>query len=434
MKCPFHFVPLFLLSTMISIEKLRFLDEETTRKIAKEFGTPVFVYSEKLLRQRADEVLAFPHAFEFIPRFAMKANPSLHILAILREKGFKIDASSEHEITRALRAGFKPEDVLLSSQQLAKNLKSIVESGTEFNACSLHQLEEFGKHFPGGSISMRFNPGLGSGATKKTDVGGTTSSFGIWNEKMDQVKEIIEKYRLKVKRVHTHIGSGSDPEVWKAVAKYTLEYAEMFPTTEIVNMGGGFKVGRMSDEKSVDLQKIGEPVKEQFLEFERKHQKKLKFEIEPGSYLVVNSGSLVTTIDDIVDTGKNGMTFYKLDAGMDSNTRPSLYAARHPLVTVGKTKTSSDTIATVIVGHCCESGDVFTQKEGGAPITRDVNRAEIGDLMVMEGVGAYCSSMSTKNYNSFPEIPEVMLETSGNLKLIRKKQSLDQIWQNEIPL
>lgn len=428
---------------MQSIEKLKFLTPDLVHRVAREFGTPVFVYSRTELEKRCREALAFPNAFGLTVRYAMKANPNGTILRIMRSVGIQIDASSEYEVKRALHAGYLPSEIQLTSQEEPKDLKSIVEKGVYFNACSLKQLESYGKIFPNTKLSVRINPGLGSGHTKKTDVGGVTSSFGIWHEKMDQVKELVTRYNLTVEKIHTHIGSGSDPEVWKAVAHYTLEYAEIFPTCTVVNLGGGYKVGRMEDEKSTDLQKIGAPVKVLFEEFARKHGRKLHLEIEPGTYYVANTGSLVTRVDDKVDTGKNGFVFLKLDAGMDSNTRPSLYGSRHPLVTVpqGGSSSAGSSVAGevsvrdyVVVGHCCESGDVFTQKEGGEPILRSMREAEIGDLVVMEGTGAYCASMSTKNYNSFPEIAEVLLGTDGRLDLIRKRQLPEQIWQNEILL
>lgn len=423
----------FILNPMTSIEKLKFLKEDQVRSLAKEFGTPLFVYSEKEIEQKCDEALAFPNAFGLQVRYAMKANPNSNILQIMKKKGILIDASSEHEVVRALHFGFKPESIMLTSQEFPKAFTELIGKGVKFNACSLRQLEAFGKAFPGKSVSIRFNPGLGSGHTKKTDVGGVTSSFGIWHEKLTEVKAIVEKYKIVVEKVHTHIGSGSDPEVWKAVAKYTLEYAEAFPTVTVVSLGGGYKVGRMEDEKSTDLQKIGAPVKPQFEEFAEKHGRKLILEIEPGTYLVALCGALLTTVDDLVDTGPKGFRFMKLDAGMDSNTRPSLYGARHPLVTVkkdgGVPKSNEEY---VVVGHCCESGDVFTQKEGGEPITRLMGEAEVGDYVVMEAVGAYCAGMSTKNYNSFPETAEVLLRTNGEAKLIRKKEPVLEIFRNEI--
>lgn len=419
----------------MKIESLRFLNLEQVRKIAKEFGTPVFVYSESEILKRIEAAKNFPNAYGLTVRYAMKANPNGNILKIMLQNGVFLDASSVYEVERALKIGYPASKILLTSQEppSPEKLKEIVNQGVEFNACSLYQLELYGKIFPNTEISLRFNPGLGSGHTKKTDVGGTQSSFGIWHEFIDEVKNLLQKYNLNVKRVHTHIGSGSDPEVWKAVAKYTLEFAEIFPTTQIVNLGGGYKVARMSDEKSTDFQTIGEPVKEQFIDFNQKHGRRLHLEIEPGTSLIANCGSLVSEIIDIVNTGKNGYTFIKLNTGMDANTRPSLYGARHPLVVVGREQNNSEQFQEyVVVGHCCESGDLFTQKMGGDLETRLLQKANIGDYMVMEGVGAYCAGMSTKNYNSFPETPEVLLEENGNFRLIRKRQTLEQIMENEI--
>lgn len=418
---------------MQSIENLKFLTPEEARKIAADFGTPVFVYSRKGIEKSCDELLAFPNAFGLTVRFAMKANPGRTVLEILKKKGIHIDASSEHEVRRAILAGFKPSDILLTSQQLAKSLQELIPQGVQFNACSLRQLEEYGKNFPGGEVSIRFNPGLGSGATKKTDVGGNTSSFGIWHEEIGTVKEILAKYKLKLVRVHTHIGSGSDPEVWKAVAHYTLEIASQFPDVRIVNLGGGFKVGRMIGEKTTDPQTIGKPVKELFENYAKEKGIQLKFEIEPGSFFMVNNGAIISQVDDIVSTGEGGYRFVKLDMGMDVNTRPALYAAKHPLVVVPqKEKGELPTGEFVYVGHCCESGDLITQEEGGGPQLRATGTPEIGDYIVMEGTGAYCSSMSTKNYNSYPETAEVLVDLDGSVKLVRKKQTLEQVLQNEV--
>lgn len=419
----------------MEIETLRFLTKEQVLELEKKFGTPIFVYSQEEIEKRADIALAFPNAFGITVRYAMKANPNSTILKILRKKGIKIDASSYFEVKRAISSGFKPEDILLTSQELPPEdqLKEVILNGTDFNACSLNQLEFYGKLFPGKTVSLRFNPGLGSGGTTKTNVGGNTSSFGIWFEYIEDVKKILKKYDLKVKRVHSHIGSGSDPEVWKAVARYTLEYAEIFPEAVIVNLGGGYKVGRMQDEKSTDFQIIGAPVKQQFLDFYEKHGRKLHFEIEPGTSLVANTGVILSTIMDKVSTGEKGYTFLKLNSGMDTNTRPSLYGSKHPLVVVHKsTIATKSTKDFVVVGHCCESGDLFTQEFGGEISKRKLEDCEIGDLMVMEGTGAYCSGMSTKNYNSFPESAEVLIAREGSLHLIRKRQELNQIFQNEV--
>jgi len=138
------------------------------------------------------------------------------------------------------------------------------------------------------------------------------------------VKFIVNKHNLKVNRIHTHIGSGSDPTIWQNVALLSLALVKEFPEVETLNLGGGYKVGRMSYEPSTDLQKVGEPVAESFKQFAEETGRKLKLEIEPGTFLVANSGALLTTVQDMVTTGDNGHKFLKLDAGMTEVLRPSL--------------------------------------------------------------------------------------------------------------
>lgn len=138
------------------------------------------------------------------------------------------------------------------------------------------------------------------------------------------MKAIVSKYNLNIKRIHTHIGSGSDPEVWQNVAGLSLKLVEDFPDVATLNLGGGFKVGRMSAEVSTDLQKVGLPVKKKFEEFAEKFGRKLKLEIEPGTFLVANSGAVLCTVQDIVTTGSEGFSFIKLDSGMTEVLRPSL--------------------------------------------------------------------------------------------------------------
>lgn len=191
----------------------------------------------------------------------------------------------------------------------------------------------------------------------------------------------------------------------------------------------------MASEYSTDLQKIGAPVQTKFEDFAAETGRKLKLEVEPGTFLVANAGALVSRVQD--KTATSAHTFLKLDAGMTEVLRPSLYGAQHPLVIVPQEKgRQGKTASYVVVGHCCESGDLLTPAPGEADTIaeRVLNEAEIGDLCVVEGSGAYCAGMSTKNYNSFPEAAEVMHGVDGGLHLIRKRQSLDQVLQNEVDL
>lgn len=133
------------------------------------------------------------------------------------------------------------------------------------------------------------------------------------------------------------------------------------------------------------------------------------------------------------DTGKDGYKFIKLDSGMTDILRPSIYGAQHP-VSILSAKPEKKTEKYIVVGHCCESGDILTPAAGDpeALNPRPMKKAKIGDLCVIGGCGAYCSSMSPSNYNSYPASAEVMLLRSGKIKLIRRRQTLEQIVENEL--
>ena len=422
----------------VAMESLQFLKPEEAKAVRDAFGTPAYVYDLARLEEQATKALAFPNAFGLTVRYAMKASPNAAILKVFRKKGLNIDASSGYEVHRAVKAGFDYADISLSTQEFPDFFPELVEKGLKVNACSLSQLEAFGKAFPGGDIGLRFNPGLGSGGTGKTNVGGPSSSFGIWHELLPEAKALCEKYDLNVVRIHTHIGSGSDPAVWTKTSGMSLDLCRSFPTVRTLNLGGGYKVGRMAYEQSTDLQVVGSPVKELFEAYAEETGVELRLEIEPGTFLLANSCAIVTTVQDKVTTGTDeGHTFLKLDAGMTEVLRPSLYAAQHPLVAVAADGTSPATTEKyVVVGHCCESGDLLTPGPDDAEsiAEREMGAVERGDMLVVEGAGAYCAGMSSKNYNSFPEAPEVMRGRDGKMHLIRKRQTLEQITTNEVEL
>jgi len=406
------------------------LTTERANEVRRRFGTPCYVYDRAGLEASARRALAFPAPFGFTLRYAMKANPSRGVLTLFRDLGLHIDASSDYEVERALRAGFPPDTIQLTSQMPSRRLAEFLGQGVVFNACSLYQLEEFGRLARGYAVSVRMNPGLGSGSTNRTNTGGPASSFGIWHEYLGDVKTLAERHDVRITRLHSHIGSGTDPAVWKRATRMTLDLAAELPEVAVVNLGGGFKVGRMPGEPSVDLADVGTHVSQEILAFRERDGRALHLEIEPGTYLVAAAGLVVATCVDVVETGRDGYLFAKLDTGMTEVTRPSLYGAQHPIQVLAEGREAAEV---VFVGPCCESGDILTPAPGDpeALAPRRVPRPRIGDLVVVGGAGAYCAAMSTINYNSYPQAPEVMLESDGTLRLLRWRQPSGQIWANE---
>ncbi|MAI79294.1 MAG: diaminopimelate decarboxylase [Deltaproteobacteria bacterium] len=414
---------------------MTFLNRDQIRRLRAEYGTPLYVYDQKSLEESARQVLAFPHAYDFTARYAMKALPTAAIIRLLNRMGLHIDASSGFEAERAIKAGVDPSQIQVTAQELPKNLKSLVDQGVLFNASSVHQLEAFGKLFPGHSVSVRINPGMGSGHNNRTNVGGPGSSFGIWHEQLHRVKIVASEHQLKVTGMHTHIGSGGDPEVWKRCARLSLAIAAQLPEVTRLSLGGGFKVARMPGETTADLQAIGLALIEDFQIFSKEHGRELHLEIEPGTFLVANAGAILANVMDVVDTGEDGYVFAKTDTGMTEFLRPNLYGAQHPIEVIPASDGGKeDKIDLLIAGHCCESGDVMTPAAGDpeALAPRQLIRPVVGDTVMIGGAGAYCSGLAGKHYNSFPEAAEVLLTRSEEFKLIRKREILDQIVRNEI--
>jgi hypothetical protein len=149
-----------------------FLSDAQAQYVQTHFGTPVFVYDEATLRQRAGEVLAFPHLNGLTARFAMKALPSAAVLQVFHSTGLYIDASSGFEADRALRAGIPAAHIQITAQELPRNLEALLAQGVRFNACSLHQLRAYGQIRPGRTVGVRINPRPGLGPQQPHQRGG----------------------------------------------------------------------------------------------------------------------------------------------------------------------------------------------------------------------------------------------------------------------
>ncbi len=214
----------------------------------------------------------------------------------------------------------------------------------------------------------------------------------------------------------------------------SLRIAAQLPDVHVLSLGGGYKVARMPNETTADLQKIGGLIVPEFETFAREHGRKEHLEVEPGTYIAANAGAVVATVIDVVDTGPEGYRFLKVDTGMTEVVRPAMYGAQHPLVVVPAQEEPRGTGAYIVAGHCCESGDVLTTAPGNpeALEPRELLEARIGDALVIEGAGAYCASQSCTNYNSFPQAAEVLLGKGGDMRLIRKRQTLEQMVENEV--
>lgn len=426
----------------------------TPQKIAeaaKQFGSPFYLYDEQTISDRCAAISQMPNAYGLHVAYAMKANANCALLRLITSRGLDLDCSTLNEVRRAHLAGIPYDKMMLTSQEVPENkdredLEAMILKGLAYNVCSIRQLEMITDFAVRNklSLSMRVNPGKGTGESRSRNTGDNYSSFGIHLTHMDKVTQWIRKHKLHIRQVHTHIGSGGDPLAWRENINRLLEIIEQyFPDAETANLGGGFKVARMPDEEPADINDLGHYAKDKFQAFYERTGRKLLMGIEPGTFIMANAGYLVSQVMDKKYSGPDGFEFIILNAGMESNSRPLLYGSRHPYYVISQKgqllysdfalhDTDNENDLRVICGRCCESGDSQSIDIYGHVTPRMLVDPELDDYFVIGGTGAYCSAMSLINYNSNLQIPEVILKKDGSFQLIRRRQSMEQMIQNEM--
>ncbi len=401
------------------------------RQLAERFGTPTYVYDAAKIRERIADLRQFD-----VIRYAQKACSNLAILDLVRREGVLVDTVSAGEIQRALAAGYiahgEPPPIIYTADIFdSESLDLVIEHGIHVNCGSPDMIDQLGERAPGRSITLRINPGFGHGHSQKTNTGGEQSKHGIWNEQLSECLRRADHHGLGVTGLHMHIGSGTDLEHLKQVCNAMDRTArDVGRTLTTISCGGGLPVPYRHDQTYVDLaayHQLWDTVRKRL---EDAFGHKITLEIEPGRFLVAESGYLVTEIRAIKRMGGN--LYYLLDAGFNNLARPILYGAYHPMSIVpeqgdGSTRPLQDV---VVGGPLCESGDIFTQQEGGYVCTRKLPSAQIGELLVMEVAGAYGFVMSS-NYNARPHAAEVLIE-NNEPHLIRARQSFADLIRGEV--
>ncbi|EOC1340835.1 diaminopimelate decarboxylase [Cronobacter dublinensis] len=392
-----------------------------------QFGGPVWVYDADIIRAQIDRLRQFD-----VIRFAQKACSNIHILRLMREAGVKVDSVSLGEIERAVAAGYDPRqnpaDIVFTADVLDDaTIARVHELGVPVNAGSVDMLEQLGAVSPGHRVWLRINPGFGHGHSQKTNTGGENSKHGIWYSDLPAALAVMQRHQLKLVGMHMHIGSGVDyghlEQVCGAMVNQVIEFGQ---DLEAISAGGGLSIPYRDGDETIDTghyfglwNRAREQIAAHF-------GHPIKLEIEPGRFLVAEAGVLVAQVRSVKEMGSRH--FVLIDAGFNDLMRPSMYGSYHhisALAADGRDLRDAPVLDTVVAGPLCESGDVFTQQEGGKVETRALPAVRPGDYLVLHDTGAYGASMSS-NYNSRPLLPEVLLE-NGEAHTIRRRQTIDEL-------
>lgn len=399
--------------------------------LARQHGTPLWVYDAATIQSRVAALQQFDTV-----RFAQKANSNTHLLRLLREQGVAVDAVSLGEIERALAAGFQPglhngrAEIVFTADLLDHaTLARVVELGIPVNCGSIDMLGQLAAVSPGHPVWLRINPGFGHGHSNKTNTGGEHSKHGIWHGDLEHACAQIKSLGLALQGLHMHIGSGVDyshlQEVCGAMIALVKTAQSLGLDLHAISAGGGLSIPYQAGEPTIDTAHY-------FALWDAARQTiasmlghAVELEIEPGRYLVAESGVLVSEVRASKHQGSQH--FVLVDAGFSDLMRPAMYGSYHgmEIIHADGSLPTTERHSTVVAGPLCESGDVFTQGEGGVVLQRELATAQVGDLLVIHDTGAYGASMSS-NYNTRPLIPEVLVQ-DGQARLIRRRQTVAEL-------
>jgi len=386
------------------------------------YGSPLYVYSERLLRQNCRELTGMCGYPNFKVNFSVKANNNLTILRIVRDEGLKADAMSAGEIYAEMTAGFTAEDIFFIPNNISKEeMHFAIERGILLSADSLAQLEQYGALNPGSRVAVRFNPGIGAGHHEKVITAGKNAKFGVNPEQIPDVKNILRHYNLKLTGVNQHIGSlFLDKTQYLASIEALLDIARQFEDLDFVDLGGGYGIPyhKAEGQGRLDLKDMGASMDEIMTRFADEYGKALTFIVEPGRYVTAEAGLLLGTVHAVKYNGED--KYIGTDIGFNVLMRPVLYDAYHEIEVYRRDPMRLDKLENVnIVGNICESGDILAKNRLLPEIMEN-------DLLAVLDAGSYGHVMSS-NYNNRLRPAEILLQEDKSVMLIRNRDTFEDL-------
>lgn len=398
------------------------IDNIAVTELCSKYELPLYVYNgDAMITQLQKLKNAF--SIEHLKvNYACKALTNINILKLFQKGGTGLDTVSIQEVWTGLRAGFSPHDIIYTPNCVSMDeIKMAVNEGVKINIDNLSILEQFGHEFPHIPVCLRVNPHIYAGGNKNISVGHVDSKFGISIHQIPHAKRIIETTGLKIEGLHMHTGSDIlDIEVFLQGVDILFDITRKFETIQYIDLGSGFKVSYKQNDLYTDIDQLGQMLSEKFNEFCTEYGRTLELVIEPGKFLVSNSGYFFAKVNVIKQT--TSTVFAGIDTGFNHFIRPMLYNAYHQITNISNPG-GKQRIYTV-VGYICET-DTFGWN-------RKLDEVKEGDILAFKNAGAYCFSMSS-NYNSRFRPAEVLIY-KGKDYLIRKRESMDDLLKNQIEI
>lgn len=411
---------------MNSVEYIKkIFDKVDIHELLKKYGSPLYVYDENTLRQRCREMQNLIQYEDFRVNYSAKANTNVELLKIVYDEGLDVDAMSPGEMYLEAKAGFSPERMMFIGNNVSsEELKYAVDRGILVSVDSLSQLKLLGKVNKGGDVCLRINPGIGAGHHEKVVTGGKKAKFGIAIDDLPLAQNIAAESEMTIVGLNQHIGSlFLDPGPYVEAAEALLDIAATIPSIKMVDLGGGFGIPyKHNVEPRLDLEALGQQLNHLVERWVASHWP-ITIRIEPGRYIAAECGAILGTVHAVKENYNT--YFIGSDIGFNTLIRPVMYDSYHEIDVCPVKEKVFNTFdkAVYIVGQICESGDILSHD-------RPVPVCEPGDALIVHDAGAYGFTM-TSNYNSRPLPAEVLIQSDGKVRLIRKRQTLEDLWPQD---
>lgn len=400
-------------------------DKVDAHKLLQEFGSPLYVYDEEILRERCRELRTLIKYPQFRVNYSAKANTNVELLKIIHDEDLDVDAMSPGEMYLEMMAGFTSDRMMFIGNNVSQQeLQYAVDRGIYVSVDSLSQLALLGEVNRGGQVCLRINPGIGAGHHEKVITGGKKAKFGIAIEDLSRAQEIASRYDMTITGLNHHIGSlFLETEAYIAAAAQLLQVAATLPSIKVLDFGGGMGIPYKHDlEPRLNLDKLGQELNDLVENWVKEHWP-ITVRIEPGRYIVAESGAVLGTVTAVKNNYNTN--FVGCDIGFQTLIRPAMYDSYHEVsvVPVDNRPYQEYGQAVYLVGPICESGDILAH-DRVLPVCKE------GDGIILHDAGAYGFAMAS-NYNSRPLPAEVLIQKDGQVRLIRKAQTLKDLWPGE---
>jgi len=393
------------------------------KSAAASFGTPLYVYhAEKIVSQYQNLQTHFDsHSTRFF--YACKALTNIHILDVVKRAGCNVDCSSINEAKLALHVGFEPQNILYTSNSVHfEEICEAVSLGINVNIDSLSNIEKFGAKYGNQyPVGVRIRPNIMAGGNLKISTGHDKSKFGIPATQIDALKAIQATYNINITTLHIHTGSEiKDVKVFLQSAEVFETLLAHFPTVQVLDFGGGFKVPYQPGEKGTDIALLGEEVNKVMQKLSAQFGRPLTAWFEPGKYLVSESGYFIAEVNVMKKSGD--IQFAGINTGLNHLIRPMFYDSYHHIDNLSHPEKPHQNYA--VVGNICET-DTFAWE-------RSIATVEEGDWLVFYNAGAYGYEMAS-NYNARYKPAQVLFE-NGVARLISRRDEFKDLLALQVPL